>query len=426
MFVAIEGFLPLFLTLALLAIFAVIFYRRPIWAAAFVLFLLPVYLLKIGHWPATLLELLLWVFFLCWAVKKSRAVDGFRNFIRSLYDFFGPAYLVGVVLIIVGTVIGAVLSVDWRIGAGIWKSWIIEPVIFSLILSDVVKNRQEMKCLITGFCLAVVTAAVAGLIYKISGRLTFDGRLTGWYLSPNHLAMFLAPGLILTIWQITAAGKKIIRALWFGAAAAVAAALYLTFSYGAWLGTGAAAMLVLFYRWRDLAKETKIIIGLALAAVFLLVVAGEYGGEKFFDLWRDNRSSWQSRMMIWRSAVKILADNWIWGIGPGLFQAYYLEYQRFFAVSYLEWAAPQPHNLFLAWWLAGGLMGVAGFAILTAVYFKIFFLAEQKQPLAIFLAAVFVYILVHGLADTPYWKNDLALVFWFIAFLGYRAVRCRD
>ncbi|TSC53324.1 MAG: hypothetical protein LiPW39_336 [Parcubacteria group bacterium LiPW_39] len=40
--------------------------------------------------------------------------------------------------------------------------------------------------------------------------------------------------------------------------------------------------------------------------------------------------------------------------------------------------------------------------------------------------AVMVYILVHGLLDTTYWKNDLALIFWAIIALSYRAARRLD
>ena len=39
------------------------------------------------------------------------------------------------------------------------------------------------------------------------------------------------------------------------------------------------------------------------------------------------------------------------------------------------------------------------------------------------VGAAFVMILVHGLVDSPYWKNDLSLEFWLLAALEMVALR---
>ncbi len=39
-------------------------------------------------------------------------------------------------------------------------------------------------------------------------------------------------------------------------------------------------------------------------------------------------------------------------------------------------------------------------------------------PISDILISLMIYILVHGLVDTTYWKNDLALMFWLIIGLG--------
>lgn len=137
--------------------------------------------------------------------------------------------------------------------------------------------------------------------------------------------------------------------------------------------------------------------------------------------------------MIWQAALKIGQDHWLLGIGPGLFQKYYLDYQKYFPVPYLEWAVPQPQNLFLAWWLQTGLLGLMGFLWLLVNFFRwalaawrqkkpSFFplsgTSEGRQPLALVLMAVMIYILAHGLVDTTYWKNDLALIFWVVMALS--------
>ena len=130
----------------------------------------------------------------------------------------------------------------------------------------------------------------------------------------------------------------------------------------------------------------------------------------------------KSRLVIWQSAWEILKDHPLIGIGPGMFQKYYLDYQPRFE-PYPEWAVPQPHNIFLAFWLQTGLLGLIGLVWLLAVFFR-----ETKKGLnpgqgsilMIILMAAMIYVIVHGLVDTTYWKNDLAIIFWLITALANR------
>ncbi len=87
-----------------------------------------------------------------------------------------------------------------------------------------------------------------------------------------------------------------------------------------------------------------------------------------------------------------------------------------------------PHNLYLMFWLSTGVIGLVSFLWLIVLLFRTVFMIEQhdgRKRMAVICAAMLVGILVHGLVDTPIWKNDLALQFWMIAGiigrLHYRA-----
>lgn len=439
MFLTIEGIWQLFCLVLFLIFFASLCWRQPVRSAAVILFLVPTYLLKIADWPITVLELFLLTFFFCWVVKKRKEVSNPREFLGRLLSFFSRSYFVALFLILVGVSISVTLSVDWRPGAGIFKAWILEPIIFSLILADIIKSKKELSEVISGLVAGAVLVAAVSLVYKLFGQLTFDGRLAGWYLSPNHLAMFLAPGLILACWGFFTEESKGRKGTFLLSILILGLALYFTFSYGAWLSLVVAVVFLLFCFWKYKIigkKQLLLVFGFlffAVAFMFFLQLS-DGNNEKLANLLSSPRSSWQSRLMVWQSADKILDAHWLFGIGPGLFQRYYLEYQSFFSVPYLEWAVPQPHNLFLAWWLQGGVLGLIGFLVLLVAYFKDVILVKQKslkisrdkQLLVVFLTTTIVYILIHGLVDTTYWKNDLALVFWSIVSLGYIATRCSD
>jgi len=115
----------------------------------------------------------------------------------------------------------------------------------------------------------------------------------------------------------------------------------------------------------------------------------------------------------------MIADSPVFGIGAGNFQNTYLAYQKYFP-PYLEWSVPQPHNLFLAFWLEAGIAGLIGFVVILYYLFLMLAKVIQKKQdldLAFLFFALFLCILLTGLADTTYWKNDLSFLFWIFAFL---------
>ena len=116
----------------------------------------------------------------------------------------------------------------------------------------------------------------------------------------------------------------------------------------------------------------------------------------------------------------MLEKNPFFGIGAGNFQKNYLALQPYFP-PYLEWAVPHPQNLFLSFWLESGLLGLISFV--GILYFSMQPLLKKESvkkntPSAKLLVAFFIYIIIVGLFDTPYWKNDLSAIFWIFIILS--------
>ncbi|MEA1963451.1 MAG: O-antigen ligase family protein [Patescibacteria group bacterium] len=76
-----------------------------------------------------------------------------------------------------------------------------------------------------------------------------------------------------------------------------------------------------------------------------------------------------------------------------------------------------PHNLILNFWVELGLAGVLLFVWIIG---KMVFLSiKQDKFIVLGLLGAVMVIVVHGLVDVPYFKNDLAVMFWvFAAVLG--------
>jgi O-antigen ligase len=425
---------------------SILSYKRIDLALGTIILALPFYLIRLEIWfvPTTVLELMIYVVFGGWIIKEIRE-QRIKNKNRKIFHF--PIFL-----IFLGCIISIIVSPDKQTGLGIFKGWFVDPLLLFLIIihivklpslsfSKLVKVKRGMIIKILSF-LAVsgIIVSIVGFLYYLFGELTYDGRLKAFFLSPNHLAMYLVPAGIISFGlflffschfrpalkrgrnpELKKNRFRIERGManryfWLFGFIICSIVIYLTYSYGAWIGFGAALLFLIFFGqekiiWRKF-FSLLIIIGLFLSIIFFF----QFNAEKFQNLANSSRSSWESRIMIWKTSLAILKDHPLWGIGPGNFQDFYLDYQKKFP-PYLEWAVPQPHNLFLAFYLQCGLFGLIGFFWLILLFFKTSArylpIADYRLPIAT-LTAVMIYILIHGLIDTPYWKNDLAVVFWII------------
>jgi len=187
--------------------------------------------------------------------------------------------------------------------------------------------------------------------------------------------------------------------------------LFFTRSYGAFLGLLGGLFYLLWMSVYDKIqpnRKKKYLIAILMILFFGLIL----GYSKIDQIENSNeRSSFHSRLMIWDASIEMIKESPFAGIGPGTFQEKYLSLAENRSEPYLEWAVPQPHNIFLAFYLESGLLGLIGFMTILYWFFK------NKGEMTI-LKALMIYFLVHGLIDTTYWKNDLAIMFWIVLGLS--------
>lgn len=375
--------------------------------------------------------------FFLFVYKTTTKKEIIRN-IQQKFFFYGGSFLlfIGLFMSALGE---GLYSAEW----GIIKSWFILPFLFSFLFFLVnTKKRFFLEALqwygIGAFYIALLT--LGGEFFLDKG-LTYDARLRGWFESPNHLAMLLSPALLL-FW-IRFRYKIFFKSSIFTPRSIVFVigilllVIILTKSQGAILSLLATLVFLEFFFFVKKKKNayfyayTKYKKYFFSLGVFLLFLGG---GLFFFwngllekEMFQES-SSLTSRMIIWRVAWDIGIDHWFFGIGPGNFQEKYLAYQVYYP-PYPEWAVPQPHNIFLAFWLQTGLIGFLGFILLFfySMYIAgksaLYFYEKEDKPslmISLFAFSFCIFTLFWGMVDTLYWKNDLSFLFWFIAFLSLR------
>jgi len=358
---------------------------------------LPFYLIRFNFFgiSTNILDILEILVFLWWVFSKSYKKPSAQEIFREY-----KKYLIAIGLIFLGLAVSTLAGGEYKMGLGIIKSWFVLPILFLFSMINIL-DHEKTKNVFRAFFWAAFGVAIFAIIYFFLGLFTYDSRLEGFFNSPNYLAMYLAPAVIVGL-IFFKENKKI----YAPSILVILSALYLTFSYGAWLALTIALLVTVLIN-KNFSRKALVSI-VVVMGIFLF---SQLGTSKWNDLASlKERSSLSSRFMIWKSAVKIVGDNVLLGIGPGNFQNKYLEYQKFFP-PYLEWAVPHPHNLYLAFWLGAGLSGLVGFILLLIFWFRDFFKTE-KSDLEIVALGIMIYILVHGLVDTTYFKNDLAVIFW--------------
>jgi O-antigen ligase len=138
----------------------------------------------------------------------------------------------------------------------------------------------------------------------------------------------------------------------------------------------------------------------------------------------DPNNTLVSREHLWQATLRMLQDHPIFGTGLYGFRRSIQPYRGGVYQENLIY----PHNIVLNAWTETGLLGLAAFLWLLVQTFLVSWRGWTSGPVAwraiqlgIFLAMVA--IVVHGLVDVPYFKNDLALEFWTLLGLAWAGAR---
>ncbi len=251
-------------------------------------------------------------------------------------------------------------------------------------------------------------------------------RVRAVYASPNNLSLVLGRIIPLAV-AVALWGRSRWRRRAYGLAAAVMIpCLFLTFSRGAWLlGLPAALLFLGALRGR---RALAWMLAATVAGVALLIpVAGTERIASLFDL---SAGTSLFRVSLWKSAMAMIRDHPLTGVGLDNFLYYYPSY-------ILEEAAAEPnlshpHNIVLDFWTRLGVGGLVALCWLLAAFFRKAWRARRSLAggdaqalLQGFMASV-VGMLAHGLVDNSYFVVELAFIFALTLGWAQRLTWCEE
>ncbi|MEY4744346.1 MAG: hypothetical protein RL272_291 [Candidatus Parcubacteria bacterium] len=403
--------------IAAAAFLALCVWKRPIALAAF-LALLPAYLVRfslplpgIGALPSTLLEMLFWELFLTWLWT-----DGARPGAWSA----AARWAEPMTLFAVGATVGVLVSPDLRSALGLWRAYVLEPMLFFPMFTDIA-SRERRGNWILGALGALLAAIGATAVYqKLTGygipnpvwQAAATRRATSVFGYPNAVGLLCAPlvvlmsGWTLAFLRAKRMSRKAYAALPAAATALGAAGILFAVSEGGMIGA-AAGLVTLGLLDRRLRAAT---LGCVIAAC--LVFAAYPPARNYASLLvslRDDSGS--VRAVIWKETATMLDEAPIFGAGLSGYPERIAPYHKADWIEIFQY----PHDLFLNFWSETGLIGLAGFLWIVARFFRRSYALHGRGGWVVAAcAASMVTILVHGLVDVPYFKNDLAFLFWAV------------
>lgn len=444
--------------------FTIVFFflalKRLDFAVFFIAATLPTYLIRFQllGLPLTLLEVMILSAFAAWIFNNHKGIVERLKGKEKKRPY--PFWLEIIALLIIS--FGALAVAGFSSQAlGIWKAYFFEPIILFILAVNALKTDKGRRAVIYSLAFSAFLVSVFAIYQKFTGTFIPNDfwaaestrRVVSFFEYPNAVGLFLAPitALLISFFfslpyrsDLQDALKKIFLIITIVSSIL---AIYFAHSEGALIGLAAA-----IFVFALLAGKKRRFLALSFAFIFIFASfvynpLGSYVKEKssLADL------SGQIRLRQWKETMMTLSGPaFIFGNGLSGYQEAVKPYHQegvFYNFDKIEnfdavvWASSAlqkkywqpveiylyPHNIFLNFWSELGFIGALLF---TWLIFRFLFVSykvfrrfkkedDKRRYISLGLMSSMIAILVHGLVDVPYFKNDLSAMFFILlALLG--------
>jgi len=333
--------------------------------------------------------------------------------------------------------ISVFIAPDIRGAAGIWKAYFLEPIALFFLMASMLRDPETRRRSVLALAVSVVIISAFAIYQKFTGAFITTAswaaaatrRPTSVYGYPNAIALFVAPLIplfILFIFKLrkfsllqrlqswltrnNPAGRAVIDRVIFTLAALTGlTAIFFARTSGA---IGALALAAVFVGLTIKRAMVWTLIFIIIAAVIITFTPYR---AKVVEQYTLSGFSGGLRLSQWSETWNMLKDRPLLGAGLNAYRTVVAPYHQR-PIEIFQY----PHNEFLNFWSETGMLGLIAYvAILFMIGRILWHNRRTKSPELLAIAAAFIVIVVHGLVDVPYFKNDLAVEFWLlIAFLS--------
>ncbi|QQS60386.1 O-antigen ligase family protein [Candidatus Falkowbacteria bacterium] len=450
-----------YILLLILAVgFAGLAWKKLETAVQLLVLLLPLYLLRFTFVvPMTFLEVMILIVFVVWFLKnRFELVSHWKGLFKGKLPAEKNRYPFqwAIIAWLIISFIAVGVAGFSNAAFGIWRAYFFEPLLLFIVIINTHQTREKIICLLGSFSLSTVAVSVFAIYQYITGHYipndfwasSVNRRATSFFPFPNAVGLYLAPIIMLLVGnlgRLWKSGAKFITNEW----------QYLATIFGIMLGLGAVAAarsegaifalaigFVLFGLFSQ--KKIRVLtLGLIIAGGLMITFIQPLQ-HYIVDRVLLRNFSGQVRQAQWKETWQMLSDGRLLsGAGLASYQSAIKPYHQegIFVKDYRDpdyqrkvvfneefrnsvWQPLEiylyPHNVVLNFWTELGLIGVLVFLwiSITFLYYGVRayrYTKKQNDPfmyVVLGLTLSLVVILIHGMVDVPYFKNDLAAMFW--------------
>lgn len=329
-------------------------------------------------------------------------------------------YDVLIALLLLAGLVGIAVAPDHARALGIYRAYFVEAVAVFYIAVDLLRSREEVRTVLiaaaAGSAIMAVGQIVSFALVFASHRLQLGDAPAFLNTTPNAVAMYLEPPLAFALAFAAFPSRPRERVVALPLLGLLLVAMTLTLSRASYLAMSVLVVVVLLSlqgsRWRLRALAVVVLIAGAVLEVPFI-------NQRIVTL----GYSAALRLSIYGQALRMLSQRPIFGAGISGFPVRVAPFRPPTQEIQLY-----PHDIWLTTWSELGLLGLLAFAL---IFFGLLWRGARAIPQTsdiyrpLLWGAVGSLILysVHGLFDSPYWKNDLSVEFWVLAALLVVAVR---
>ncbi|MBX5449536.1 O-antigen ligase family protein [Thermogemmatispora sp.] len=447
-------------TLPFLLIFMILCWYRPAIAIALLPLSLPFYLLQkpvLNHYSFSAAEITLWS---CLAVVLLQAVLQRRRWPywlpwSELRARLGPL-LWPIILFLGASAFSIVIAYNRTVALRAFREEVFDPLLYLLLALYCLRTRQDLVRLLLALFATGLLIALLGIgqyLELLSQGINLSAlpRINTVYGSANSVGLLfdytLPVGLALILMPRTTSSGFLAswrcRLLVLALCLPLLFVLYLTRSGGAWAACFGAVVFLVACTIAD--RQLLLICGLGLILLTGLGLLCFHSNISSYLLERHANAqgvgTLTKRIYLWESALHMIMDSPITGYGLDNWLCHYsLNNVCHTTNLYHYWITtdPQthqptglryepdlshPHNIFLQIWVSVGVVGLAAFLAVLALFFWLLFRilaslyrqAEADPWLvwgALSLGGAMVAALIQGMVDSSVLEQDLAFCFW--------------
>jgi O-antigen ligase len=396
-----------------------LFLKKPEIIPGLLLLTLPLYLIRFHFFSLSVsfFEIILTLAFLTYFLKNPQELKSVFNFLKKFFQKL-PLVAIPFLFFLLFAFVSVFHSPDYLLALKHFKVLFFDPCLFSLLLISILKNKKSLE---------ILNQFVAILIMFLASLAIFEyfinfAPLSPWnniieakraafpFPHPNFFTLFTIP-----FWVYLFC-KSFPRFSFLTSLALILGlfALFLTFSLFSLISLILVILCYLIFIKKSFFLPLLISFLVLGFILFLFSTSADFFTLKIFSL--------DERITLWKGSLNLLAEFSLSGTGLKSFET---SYQLFRLPQHLT-LNPYPHNLYLALWIETSLGGLISFLIALLLLLVRLLPLKKEAVLNSQFFFPLVVSLVHGMFDTPFFKNDLAIIFFFFVILGVIGLLRKD